>query len=114
LEKIEEGNPVDFYYPISENYFTVFESNAGLIGKIKNDDLRETIVETYTQVKGMIDSFKMNNYFILEVRKFGVDSEAAKGVRRLMIEYRDKLSTSHYKLKESMENMLSLIKKEVA
>jgi hypothetical protein len=47
--------------PVQENFFIVYESNAGLIGKIDNQTLLTTIVSVYGQAKGLNDAMNFNH-----------------------------------------------------
>lgn len=46
---------------IKEDYFSIYHNNASYIGLIKNDELRDSIINFYIQAKGMIDSIRANN-----------------------------------------------------
>ena len=41
--------------PLSRNYFAVFESNAAMLGKIGDNDLREKIIRVYGSAKSLFD-----------------------------------------------------------
>jgi hypothetical protein len=60
-EKFSSGETFSTYYPITQDYFTVYNSNAFLIGQIPDDELRAAIVKAYVLAKGLIDSHLMNN-----------------------------------------------------
>ena len=55
---------LDYLFMASNDYFTVYTSNAFLIGQIKNNDLRKAIVRTYTLSKSLLDSLRINNHFV--------------------------------------------------
>jgi hypothetical protein len=46
--------------PLSRNYFAVFESNAAMLGKIDDHDLREKIIRVYGSAKSFFDHL---NYY---------------------------------------------------
>jgi len=46
--------------PLSRNYFAVFESNAAMLGKIGDHDLREKIIRVYGSAKSLFDHL---NYY---------------------------------------------------
>jgi hypothetical protein len=48
---------------LSRNYFAVFESNAGMLGRIIDEDLREKIIRVYGSAKSLFDDL---NYYSLE------------------------------------------------
>ena len=41
--------------PLSRNYFAVFQSNAALLGKIGDKDLREKIIRVYGSAQSLFD-----------------------------------------------------------
>ena len=61
LETLDKGQALTFYYPLVSDFFSVYNGNTFLIGRILDNDLRKQIIRTYTLSKGMIDSFRMNN-----------------------------------------------------
>lgn len=46
------------YFPTSYNYFNVYEGMASKIGMVKNVALRERIICSYTDVKGLFENVK--------------------------------------------------------
>ena len=61
LESLPDGSALTFYYPVVSDFFSVYNGNTFLIGRIPNNDLRKQIIRTYTLSKGMVDSFRLNN-----------------------------------------------------
>ncbi len=57
------------YYEISQDYLSIYNNNADKIGLIPDDDLRREIIEGYTLMKGLIDSYKFNNFYNRELEK---------------------------------------------
>lgn len=57
---------------LTQDYFTVYSSNADIIGRIPKSDLklRSKIVETYTLLKALIDYYKQNNRLLDEFGEF--------------------------------------------
>lgn len=60
-EALPDNSPMLMFWPITQDYFTIYNTNAFFIGKIKDHDLRKQIVATYAKARGLIDSFRMNN-----------------------------------------------------
>src|SRR5712692_3255191 len=56
IEQLPEGEEFSYIYPLYQNYFTVYESNAHLFGHIPDDNLRQAIVATYLKARGLIDT----------------------------------------------------------
>lgn len=68
IGKHRTDQPFLFFYSVGEEYFTVFNSNAHLLGKVEDDELRSRIVRIYTFTKGHLDSLRMNNAMLAEVK----------------------------------------------
>lgn len=64
IETISDGQPVLSIYIVDEDYFTVYNSNANLLVKIKDNHLRQEIVNTYNIAKSLIDSYRVNNHLL--------------------------------------------------
>ncbi|MGW8168485.1 MAG: hypothetical protein ACWGHH_00515 [Sulfurovaceae bacterium] len=120
LENLVEGQALNFYYPIISDYFSVYNGNTFLIGRITDNDLRKHIISTYTHLKGMVDSFRLNNDL---VQKFehsnNIFSETQQEVHKQhsvaylnsLSDYAKILKTGHYELKQEIENLLISLKK---
>ncbi len=116
---VEQG--FHFYWPLSQDYFTVYSANAFFISKIKDPELRKKIVTTYTKARGLIDTFRMNNDLL---QKFEYSEEIARvtmnpayftivEARRLgLIEYGAAIKNSHENLKRMIEELLPRLRKE--
>jgi hypothetical protein len=64
FEQLNDGEAFLYHYPLYQNYFSVYESNAPLFGQILDDELRKSIVTTYLKGRGLIDSHLYNNQLI--------------------------------------------------
>ena len=64
LEQLPDGEAFWYHYPLHQNYFSVYESNAPLFGQIPEDDIRTAIVTTYLKGRGLIDSHLYNNHLL--------------------------------------------------
>ena len=69
VEALGDNEPFLVYFPIASDYFTVFNGNAHLIGRVRDHDLRRSIVRTYVVSKGLVDSFRMNNHMLMEYER---------------------------------------------
>ena len=63
----EYGNDLNYFYmllshriSISQDYFTIYNTNSSFIGKIKNAKLRMEIVSVYTNIKGFLELIPLN------------------------------------------------------
>ncbi len=77
-EGFEAGTDKFFWSNISltQDYFTVYSSNANLIAEIPDLRLRRKIVEIYTLLKALIDYYKQNNRSLDEIEKSRATKEA--------------------------------------
>jgi hypothetical protein len=123
LENLQQNAPFTSYYPITQDYFTIYTGNASLIGRIKNDDLRKAIVTTYTKARGLVDSFRLNNDFISKFEYWHslsqqdyhpVYARNAEIYHTSLITYAGKLQNSHNHLKALVQNLLQLFSNEIA
>lgn len=64
LEELKDNEAFFYHYPLHQNYFTVYESNAALFGQIPDDRLRKAIVTTHLRGRGLIDSHLYNDQLI--------------------------------------------------
>ena len=53
VETLKDGEPLLHYYPVYQDYFSVYHGTSALIGLIEDDDLRTLIVTTYIKTKGL-------------------------------------------------------------
>lgn len=60
LNALPDGQVFDFKWPARHDYFTVYNTNAHLLGRVPSADLRTLIVTTYTATKGMLESLGYN------------------------------------------------------
>lgn len=98
IEALPEGQPLEIYYPLTQDYFTIYNSNASAIGRIKDPLLRESIVITYNKCKKVVDGFKYNNELFQNHKQ------------QDMIEYAHLIKEDHYELKSYIEELLELLK----
>ena len=64
VESLADNHPLNLYYPIVQDYFTVYNTNAILITQIPDKDLRKAIISTYAKARSLIDSFRLNNDYL--------------------------------------------------
>jgi hypothetical protein len=60
LDAVPDGEVFRFKWPARYDYFTVYNANAQLLGRIPDPDLRTMIVTAYTAAKGILDSLGYN------------------------------------------------------
>lgn len=121
IAALPEGEPFAIYYGADQNYFTIYNSNANLIGQINDGDLRKSIVTTYTQAKALLDSYQMNNHLlgewetlhwaIQEKPENGNMSMRAASAHKVLVEYAQSLKASHEELEVSVQDLLHRLHK---
>lgn len=121
LESLEEGGALIFYYPLVSDFFTVYNGNSFLIGRIPDNDLRKQIIKTYTLAKGMVDSFRMNNdlvqkyehwSFIFQETQSEVHQQRVTACYGLLVEYSKSLKLGHQQLKSETAQLLRTLRKQ--
>jgi hypothetical protein len=123
LEKLAEGEPFLSFYPVTQEYFIVYNANASLIGSIDNHELRKEIVTIYTKAKSLIDSYKMNNNYLeryhnltslFQQSKNPIFEQQASVIKILMIDRVKKIKLTHDEIKQDIKTLLEMLKKEFA
>lgn len=112
LENLGE-NEAAIPFPVHQSYFVVFDTNASLIGRIPERELREQIISTYVEAKGFVDSLHFYERMVIEYEEYvasgkGIELRAIKemmkdpqgpsglGIRyNKLISYSHKLKTAH-------------------
>ncbi len=87
--EIGEGKFLVFNYQITQDYTTIYTQNAGEIGLIKNKELREAIIKSYTYLKKYIEELliytnnyknfnKLRNEFIARAYPYAINTACAE------------------------------------
>lgn len=120
LESLPQNEPLLSYYIIGQDYFTIYNSNAFLIGHIGDADLRIKIVRVYTAARGLVDSFRMNNELIqryeywhnlYQVTQSQTDYNRFISYYSSLTKYADGLRQQHNSLKQSISDLLRELRK---
>lgn len=120
VDTLKDGEPLDVIYPLVSDFFTVYNSNGFLIGRIYDNDLRKQIIKTYTLAKGIVDSFRMNNDLvgrfehakkIYQETRQEIHLQQANAYQEDLIEYAKNLKKSHKELKTEVNNLLRMLRK---
>jgi len=61
---ITEGKPYEGLFTASQDYFTVYHANAGLVMQIDDACLRRNIIQTYMRAKVLLDTVCMNRLYL--------------------------------------------------
>ncbi len=122
IELLEPNQPFNFYWAISQDYFTIYTRNAHLISKIDDGTLRRQIVSTYSRSRGLIDSYQLNNnlvhkyeqaYLLFQQTNNPIHKHQADSKLQILTSYADSLKQTHFEVKESVELLLSTINKKI-
>ena len=73
IEGAAPDEPVGFFYPIFDRYFTIYEASASSIGRIPDARLRRRIVSTYVYFRGFVDTIRLNNEFCRQLELAELD-----------------------------------------
>ena len=120
LEAMQTGTALLLYYPIINDFFTVYNSNAFLIGRIDDNDLRKSLVRTYVLSKGLVDSFRMNNEMISRYEHWDllaaetnkdIHKQVAHAHHEGLINYAAQLKSIHMQAKNSYTELMRRLHK---
>jgi hypothetical protein len=93
LENSAADTPFMFYYPVFQEFFMIYTTMSGLVGRIEDADLRRSIVKTYTAARGLVDSFRFNNiiYEKFETNRAQHSISGQEQFGKLAAEYLDQM-----------------------
>jgi hypothetical protein len=103
LQRVDDGREdpgergFQIHGPLSRNYFAIFESNAAMLGKIGDQDLRAEIIRVYGSAKSLFDYL---NYYSRQ-NDTGKDAE------------RERLEPKIRAQIEEIQNMVSDVQKRI-
>lgn len=115
VEDLSPGNPLLMYWPITQDYFTIYSTNARKIGEIEDPRLRSLLVTAYTRSRGLIDSFRMNNELNSKYEHFTalanstrsqIDIANQNAYLKALKDYSSTLKEQHNELKQTIELLL--------
>ncbi|MFM0088936.1 hypothetical protein PQR46_18675 [Paraburkholderia sediminicola] len=66
LRSLEPGKGFHYFYPVSADALTIYNSASSRVGKVTDPKLRRLIVQTYALAKGIISSYQMNNQLLAD------------------------------------------------
>lgn len=116
VENLPEGGALEFYYPLTQDYFTVYNTNAAKIGCVKDAVLREAIVVCYNKCKKVVDGFKYNNELFRDYRNLLVmpasapnHEEHVRAKHEELVQYAQVVKEDHFEVKKYVERLLKLL-----
>lgn len=113
------GTPFLHLYPVFSEYFGIYRANTAFIGRIHDEELRSSIVRTYTMMIGFVDSFQMNNEMVryameAETQHATIKSPASEQILQnrmsLLSNYGDSLRTYQGKLLTEVGTLMDLFR----
>ncbi|MCW5626852.1 MAG: hypothetical protein KIT73_19195 [Burkholderiales bacterium] len=120
IESLPEGKPLLTYYPVINDFFTVYNANAFLIGRIENNDLRKSLVRTYILAKGLVDSYRMNNELLSKFEHWHalsaetnnpVHQQYAQDQFDALVTYGTQLKKGHIDVKKCVLDLMRMLHK---
>ncbi|AEB08503.1 hypothetical protein [Desulfobacca acetoxidans] len=120
IDSLPDNHPLNYLFPILQDYFTIYTGNAILIGHIFDVELRKSIVTTYTKARAMIDTIRLNNELVqknefwFRLYQQSKDPTLAKNVDdswTLLIEYAKVIKKYHADMKITVNDLLRKLRK---
>jgi len=120
IASLPQGQAFLYFWPVSSEYFAVYHSNAVFIGHIKDNDLRKSLIQTYTYAKALIDSFRLNNNFIEKHQQAllitsqaptDANKQVLKSLHQGLVDYATILQDSHKRLERAVDDALRRLRK---
>lgn len=121
LESLQENQALLMYWPITQDYFTIYNANAFSIGKVADHDLRKLIISTYSKARGLIDTFRMNNdlvqkyeyaYLLFQESQNPIHQSNMNLHLQVLVNYSVQLKKRHTELKQQVSELLRRLRKE--
>jgi len=122
VEKIDGSQPFYMYYPITSNYFVVYDQNAHLLGELRDERMRGLIISIYTKAKILKDSFLHNNHEIKRLNDYKEEltlhdkpslQERADSLERGLVQYANKIKVMHDDLLQEVNQLLEELPKSI-
>jgi hypothetical protein len=121
IDALEKGKPLLMYYPVTQEYFTIYNNSSFLVGRIKSDKLRKAIVAAYTNARSLIDNYRLNNDMvhkleglILTRQQSGSPNltDAINAQIKGLTDYAPKIVEQHNRTKEVVQELQSILKEQ--
>jgi hypothetical protein len=120
LEGLEEGEPLRAYVAATQEYFSVYRSNSILIGRIRDDELRDVLVKTYVQIQSLMDAYQLYGDFLEKHQECewlaGEDGSEAHKLRArtgslMAVGYSVALRQKHDIVKQNVHELIKLLER---
>ncbi|HEI8290721.1 TPA: hypothetical protein SLE00_000306 [Citrobacter koseri] len=95
LERYEGGKPFDSIFPLTQNYFSFYESNSFALTSV-NEETMKSIVVCYGSARSLVDTFRMNNQVLEDLSKLQtIYHETQKDIHRFNLEQTYHIATMY-------------------
>jgi hypothetical protein len=118
IEAVPDGKHYEGLFTASQDYFTVYHANAELVMQIDNAPVRQSIIQTYTRAKWLLDTIRMNRLYLeryhylqstfLKTREQSVQAEAEE-YHRTLIDMAVQVKRAQVEFKTSANGLLSML-----
>lgn len=115
VENLKPGDSLQFYYPLTQDYFTIYNQNAAKIGAVTDCALSEAIVVCYNKCKKVVDGFKYNNELFREFQNASNssnrDATRINAALQALTDYAQLVKADHFECKGYVMRLLDLLGK---
>ena len=101
---------------VPSDYFTIYRSNANLIGQIEEPELRNKIVRVYVLLLALIEGYKKNNTWIDKYEKANYDNHqvAVLVFTKLLNQHASGLRRQHDRVAIEIECLIKMLEKRLS
>jgi hypothetical protein len=90
FEQITERHFINGYQIADQNYFIVFDNNATMVGRMRDQELGRKIIKLYIKMKGHLDTFKVHAQLFSELKSLKDESAQQPHFDMLKISEKEK------------------------
>ncbi|EAA4075321.1 hypothetical protein EBC44_23140 [Salmonella enterica subsp. enterica] len=123
VDNIKPGQMLILTFPVGDDNFIFYEQNANVIAKL-NDSARDSIINIYTYLRSLIQSFKGNNKLIEDYEKILIgmaDNNNDKTMYKrlhdakidVMVDYAQGIKNIDAELRDAVNKGFNIIDQEV-
>lgn len=115
LFKLQRGDALTVRFSLTQNWFAVFEANAGHLGRL-DAEISKKIILAYALLKRLIEDFRINNTYITEVEKLDAKIRERDGERHLketrgeiialMVDHAGRIQNADSELKAAVDDLM--------
>jgi hypothetical protein len=122
LESLEEGEPLRAYVAATQEYFSVYRGNSILIGRIRDDELRDILVKTYVRIQALMDAYQLYGDFLEKHQECewsaGENGNEAHKLRArtgslMAVGYSVALKQKHDIVKQNVHRLIELLEQNI-